>query len=244
MASSGLWPARRRGGGGGGGAAGRPLAAPAHHASPAGCEQARGGAAEAAPLAPLGESIAGGSRKGGGGGFRGNLPAADALEHLGGTHSSPRPPVRPAAPERGRSVAGGAGGLVSSPAPPPPFPRGSVVQSRVRSEARRREALSVPRCEVQPSAGTGSRPRHGTPSLAAPGGQPRREYPASEGSCRVRGRAACLPACLHGCWREGGRMAERRGEERRGLGAAPASAWRAEGWLVGAGNGGGLSPRI
>lgn len=65
------WPAAGSGlpgaggGGGGGGAAGRPLAAPAHHASPAGCEQARGGAAEAAPLAPLGESIAGGSRKGG-----------------------------------------------------------------------------------------------------------------------------------------------------------------------------------
>lgn len=62
---------------GAGGRAGRPLAAPAHHAGPAGWEQARGGAAEAAPLAPLGESIAGGSRKGGWL-FRGNLPAAGA----------------------------------------------------------------------------------------------------------------------------------------------------------------------
>lgn len=43
-------------------------------------------------------------------------------------------------------------------------------------------------------------------------------------------------------------MAERRGEERArgrsGLSVAPASASRAEGWLVGAGNGGSLSPRV
>ncbi|XP_030312311.1 LOW QUALITY PROTEIN: ubiquitin carboxyl-terminal hydrolase isozyme L3 [Calypte anna] len=40
----------------------------------------------------------------------------------------------------------------------PPFPHGSVVRSRVRSESRRRRALSVPRCVVQSRTGTGSRP--------------------------------------------------------------------------------------
>lgn len=109
----------------------------------------------------------------------------------------------------GAALRGGRAGAgrVLPPSAAPPCGAGAVTRPRVRAEARRhREALSEPRCERPPKLRAGIRRRcHGTPSLAAPGGQPRRECPAwAVRGCRVRGGCPPTASVLRGGREDGG----------------------------------------
>lgn len=151
----------------------------------------------------------------------GNHGAAVAREHPRGRRLLFSAPPRPAAAEPGRQCVGARDGWVLFS---PVFP----LAGRWCGPGSGLRRGGVRRCqcrEVQPSAGFDSHPTNTAM-------EPHRWLPLEANpdvSARLGGWV----------WREGGRMAEG-----RGLGAAPGSASRAEGWLVGAGSGGALSLRV
>lgn len=115
------------------------LAVPRHRAAapPGGC----GGAGEEPPVAPLGESIAGGAKRAG----EKESPGYPRPQHCGDEWRPP-PGVSPRPSARSGAAVRAGGGLVFPPSPVPPVRRGAVTRPRVRAEARRhREALSEPR---------------------------------------------------------------------------------------------------
>lgn len=196
---------------------------------PHGREEARGGAAEAPPLAPLGESLARGSQ----GGWAGvNFGVVVTREHAERRRQSVCVCLGRPLRSGGEVCVWGRGrvGLVSGPHP---SVLGGLVRPWGRSEARRREARSAPSCEVQPSAGTGSRPA----AAAATAMEPHRWLPLEANpDVSARRGVGAAGELLAG----GRRLEERRRERARGRSGLGGL----EGWPGAAGNGGGLSSRV